>query len=266
MPPRSRASRRPGAHAAGGAHVAGPEVPEPTFAERAKTLVAQSRVGALATNSQKAVGFPFASVMPYSLDREGRPVFLISAMAVHSKNVLADGRSSLLVTAAEASQDPLGAGRVTLIGTVARIHEPEEPMRRAYLERHPSARHWIDYSDFFFARLDVSDSYFVGGFGVMGWIEAADYTAASPDPLAEAAPALLLRLHAEGADCLAAIACRRYGPEVSQPKITAVDRLGFHLRVQASGRVRGCRIAFPAEVRTPEAAWAAVRALADRPS
>jgi hypothetical protein len=52
-----------GKHAGSGA--AQPAVAEPTFAERARTLVYLGRVGSLSTLSRKQQGFPFGSVMPY---------------------------------------------------------------------------------------------------------------------------------------------------------------------------------------------------------
>ena len=84
-------------------------VPEPSFAERARTLLHLNRVGSLSTLSRKRPGFPFGSVMPYALDEAGRPVFLISSMAMHTQNLQQDPRASLLVTQAEAEGDPLGA-------------------------------------------------------------------------------------------------------------------------------------------------------------
>ena len=95
-----------------------PPVPEPTFAERARTLVYLGRVGSLSTLSRKQPGFPFGSVMPYGLDDHGRPIFLISTMAMHTQNLQADSRASLLVTQEDSDGEPLGASRVTLVGNV----------------------------------------------------------------------------------------------------------------------------------------------------
>src|SRR6202158_2136334 len=92
-----------------------PPVPEPTFAERARTLGYFGRIGSLSTLSRKQPGLPFGSVMPYGLDEHGRPIFLISTMAMHTQNLKADPRSSLLVTQDDADGDPLGASRVTLV-------------------------------------------------------------------------------------------------------------------------------------------------------
>src|SRR2546423_15142103 len=107
-------------HAAGPASDQ-PTVPEPSFAERARTLVYISRIGSLSTLSRKQPGFPFGSVMPYGLDEHGRPIFLISTMAMHTQNLQADHRASLLITQADGASDPLGASRVTLVGNVLPI-------------------------------------------------------------------------------------------------------------------------------------------------
>ena len=94
-------------HAGTGAASDQPAVPRPSFAERARALVYLGRIGSLSTLSRKQPGFPFGSVMPYGLDEHGRPIFLISTMAMHTHNLRADPRASLLVTQPDASGDPL---------------------------------------------------------------------------------------------------------------------------------------------------------------
>src|ERR1700746_3124201 len=84
-----------------------PAVPEPAFAERARTLMYLGRIGSLSTLSRKQPGFPFGSVMPYGLDDHGRPIFLISTMAMHSQNLQADPPPSFLVTQQETDGEPL---------------------------------------------------------------------------------------------------------------------------------------------------------------
>src|ERR1017187_5193817 len=110
---------------AGGATSGQSAVPEPSFAERARTLMHLGRIGSLSTLSRKQLGFPFGSFMPFAPDAQGRPIFLISTMAMHTQNLQADARASLFVTEPDASGDPLGAARVTLVGGVSRIPEPE---------------------------------------------------------------------------------------------------------------------------------------------
>jgi putative heme iron utilization protein len=145
-------------------------------------------VATLSTLSRKHPGFPFGSLMPFALDSAGRPIFLISNMAMHTQNLKADPRCSLFVTQASADGDPLGAARATLVGNAVPVPDGEiASARETYLARHENSRYWVDFADFSFLRLEPIDLYYVGGFGVMGWVEAGDYEQAAPDPLAEAA-------------------------------------------------------------------------------
>src|SRR6202158_1100951 len=156
-----------------------PAVSGPSFAVRAPPLMHSGRIGSLSTLSRKQPGFPFGSLMPYALDGQGRPIFLISTMAMHTQNLQADPRASLLVTQADASGDPLGASRVTLMGNVLTIPKPEVPdARKLYLARYANSQYWVDFEDFSFYRMDAVDVYFVGGFGMMGWVSATEYNRA----------------------------------------------------------------------------------------
>ena len=240
-----------GRHAGGGGSPSSEAaIPEPTYAERARTLVHLGRVGSLSTHSKKEPGFPFGSVMPYGLDERGRPIFLISTMAMHTQNVMADQRASLLVTQGGGG-DPLGAGRVTLVGNVIPIRLAElDEAKRLYLERYPNSRHWVDYEDFSFYRLEVVDVYFVGGFGVMGWVTAEDYISAQPDPLADFAAEIIEHMNADHADALVLLARAFASLECSEAAMTSVDRLGFQIRAITPEGPKGARIAFPGEVKT----------------
>ena len=234
-----------------------PRVPEPTYAERARTLAYLVRSGALATLSRKHPGHPFASVMPYPLDEQGQPLVLISAMAMHTQNLQADPRASLLVTQpVEGAQlgepsDPLAAARLTLMGEARSLAAGEAgAARQAYLARHPRAHYWVDFEDFGFWRLDVKDVYFVGGFAAMDWVTASDYREAPPDPLADAAAGILSHMNRDHADALIAYARHFAGEAADEATMVAVDRLGFRLRLRSGERLHGVRIAFPREVRT----------------
>lgn len=229
-----------------------PPVPEPSFAERARTLMHLGRVGSLSTLSRKQPGFPFGSVMPYGLDVHGRPIFLISTMAMHTQNLQADPRASLLVTPADAEGDPLGASRVTLVGNVAQIPELElAGARKLYLARHANSKYWVDFEDFSFYRMDVLDVYYVGGFGVMGWVSASEYDRSQPDPLADSTAEIIQHMNADHKDALILLARKFARVESQKATMTAVDRLGFHVRLETPEGLRGIRIAFLREVNNP---------------
>lgn len=241
-----------GKHAGSGAGSNQPAVAEPTFAERARTLVYLGRIGSLSTLSRKQQGFPFGSVMPYGLDDHGHPVFLISTMAMHTQNVQADPRSSLLVTQPDASGDALGASRVTLLGNVLPVAEPEvAEARKLYLARYANSKYWVDFEDFSFYRMDVVDVYYVGGFGVMGWVSASEYYRGQPDPLADTATEIIQHMNAGHGDALVLLARAFAGIESQEVAMTSVDRLGFHVRLKTQDGTRGARIAFLREVSSP---------------
>ena len=224
------------------------DAPEPGHAERVRTLLESESVGTLATQSVRHPGWPFASVMPFALAENAAPLFLISGMAIHSQNLIADRRASLLVMQSGRDSDPLGSPRATLLGNVRRIEDPSQQLRQAYLARHSSARYWIDFSDFAFFQLEVTDVYFVGGFGVMGWVTADDYRAAEPDPLMDAAAGIIEHMNADHAESLRGIA-RHFGSlEAEEATMVSCDRLGFVLRVKTAEGMKGTRIAFPEPV------------------
>jgi len=227
-----------------------PPVPETSLAERARTLVHLGLIGSLSTHSRKQPGFPFGSVMPYGADERGRPVILISTMAMHTQNLKADPRASLLVAQA-GEVDPLGAARVTLVGEVLPVPEQEAAaVRELYLARYENARYWVEFDDFNFYWMQPADVYFIGGFGVMGWVTVDEYTSAEPDPLADAAAGILRHVNEDHADALVLLAGAAGEAGVEQASMTAIDRLGFHLRLKSGERVYGVRLAFPRSVRT----------------
>jgi putative heme iron utilization protein len=245
-------SRRP-QHAAPASPT--PPVPEPPFAERVRTLLYVARTGTLATHSRKCSGFPFASIMPYGLTPGGEPTFLISSMAMHTQNLAADPRASLLVAQPGWADDPLAGARATLIGEARRLDESEAAgIRDDYLRRHPNARHWVDFDDFAFYALRVVDVYYVAGFGAMGWVDAGDYAVSAADPLVDVEDAIVSHMNADHADALV-VYCRHYaGLDADSATMTGVDRMGFRVRARCGDAMKGVRINFPTEVRSSEAA------------
>ena len=223
------------------------DVPAPSLAERARTLALIGRIGSLSTHSRKFPGFPFGSMMPFAVDELGRPVFFISSMAMHTQNLQQDARASLLITQPDVSDDPLGSARLTLIGT-AKV-APTAEVRDLYLSRYEHARYWQDYTDFAFYRLEVEGVYFIRGFGVMGWVSARDYATSAPDPLAAVGSEIIEHMNADHRDALLSIARYETGETPDEAVMTAVDRLGFHLRLKTGDRIHGRRVAFPREVR-----------------
>lgn len=227
-------------------------VPEPPFAERVRTLVHLGRVGTLSTRLRQHDGAPFGSVAPFGADAAGRPTLLISRLAVHTQNLLADPRASLLVTQPGWDEDPLAGARATLVGRVDLVPDAERAAVRAdYLARHDNARYWVDFGDFAFYRLAIDALYYVAGFGAMGWVEPAEYAAAAPDPLADHAAGMIAHMNEDHADALV-LYCRHFaGVAADAATMTGIDRMGIRVRATVGERLQGVRVNFPRDARTP---------------
>ena len=232
-----------------------PQLPEPSHAERVRTLFSLASSGTLCTLSRKHPGFPFGSMMPYALDPAGRPIFLISNMAMHTQNLKADPRVSLFVARLDTEGDPLGAARATLVGDAEAVPEQQGAAARdLYLARHENSRYWVDFADFTFYRLEPLDLYYVGGFGVMGWVDAQEYTRAKPDPLAPVAAGIIAHMNADHQDSMLLLAHLHAEIEASEAQMTSVDRLGFWLRLKTAQGMKGTRVNFLREVNTAQQA------------
>jgi putative heme iron utilization protein len=154
----------------------------------ARALLRKSTIACLATLQDPDRG-PYASLITVATETDGSPLFLISTLAWHTRNLLADPRASIMVSETAASGDPLDLGRVSLIGAAEKI-EPALAAPR-FLARHPSASFYAGFGDFSFWRLRVDAAHYVGGFGrittfvgakfLLGGAEAALWDAASGD-------------------------------------------------------------------------------------
>jgi putative heme iron utilization protein len=220
-----------------------PDVRAPTHAERARTLVAGESCGALATLALEPAGYPYGSFVTFALDA-GHPVFLISRIAEHTRNLAADARASLLVH--EVGQaDPLANGRVTLIGRAVRLPREVTTARSAFLTVHPQSAYYVDFSDFDFWCLRVEAVRYIGGYGRMSWVDAGEFAQASADPLAPAARGILEHMNADHRKALRLYA-RAFtrASDAEQATMTAIDRHGFEMTIQTPAGIGPARIAF----------------------
>ncbi|MBN4077098.1 DUF2470 domain-containing protein [Mariprofundus ferrooxydans] len=220
-------------------------VARPTHAEGVKTLLHAQNMGTLSTHSSHHDGYPFGSMMPYALDSLDRPLVLISSMAVHTQNILHNSKASLYVAESRAEGESLGTARLTLMGDLQLVRDSDvDAVRECYLSAHPNARHWVDYDDFSFYRMDVAHVYFVGGFGIMGWVNELEYSAAVPDPLMHIAAEVIQHMNDNHADALITLVNHHSDRGADEVRMVGVDRLGFDVKVSVADAVRGLRIAF----------------------
>jgi putative heme iron utilization protein len=139
----------------------------------AKSLIRSGKQGALAT-LVPGTGDPYCSLVNVATAPDASPVLLISGLALHTRNILADPRVSLMIDERRAG-DPLEGARVMIAGRAEKITEEAalEPIRRRYLLRHPSAEAFASFADFAFFRIAVRDVHLVAGFGRIVTLEGA---------------------------------------------------------------------------------------------
>ena len=216
----------------------------------AKRLLRLSRTGALATLDG---GVPLTTLVGVASDWDGAPLFLMSELSRHSRNLDADPRVSLLLTSAGGGGDPLNHPRVTLNGVVRA--RPGEDGRARYVQRNPKAKLYVNFADFSLRRLDVERVHFNGGFGRADALTVADLmTPGDPAALREAEPALLAKATALGDAKLAKLAGG--GRRVWRP--VGLDAEGLDLG--AGGLA--ARVDFEAPALEPQAWWEALERLA----
>jgi len=210
-------------------------VGEPSDAERARTLVVESRTATLSTVAVDSPGTPFGSLVSHASDERGRPLLCLSDLAEHSRNLATDRRASVMVTEA-GDGDPLARGRVTLLGEVTVLDGDE---RAAALQRyravHPDA-FYVEFSDFRVYRMEVGSARYVGGFGRMSWVDAGEYSRAEPDPLRPHRIGIIEHMNDDHADSLLAF-CRVLAgrADTVSARMLDVDRYGFSVLASTAG-------------------------------
>lgn len=221
----------------------------PSAAEEARTVVASTNTGTLATLT--ADGDPWASLITYGL-LGGAPVLCVSNLAEHGRNLAGDPRASIAIVAPTTETDPLANARVTLAGIAERPTGDElTAARQAHLDAVAAAKYYIDYSDFSVWVLRVNRVRWVGGYGRMDSATGADYAAAQPDPVKPKAAGAIARLNADHADALVAMAQKLGGyPDTTAATCTGVDRYGLDLRVTIERGVAYTRVGYPAPIDT----------------
>lgn len=229
----------------------------------AATLMRCARTGALAT-LEKASGTPYASLVTVATEPSGAPVLLISRLALHTQNIAADPRVSLLCdaqsldAARRAEDDPLALGRVTVIGRAERV-EPSV-VRARFLARHPGAAMYVDFPDFAFYRIAVERSHFIGGFGRIVDIPGKDLMIGTEaaNALAAAEGEIVAHMNDDHADALELYATALLGEKPGRWRMTGIDPEGLDL-IADSG---AARLWFEKPVRSPGEVRAALVKLA----
>ena len=145
----------------------------------ARSLISGARFAALAV-IRPGTAAPFVSRIALGTDAAGVPLTLVSSLSQHAAALAAGGEVSVLVGEPGPRGDPLTHPRLTFQATpeaVARDAPEHAALRARWLEAHPKARLYVDFTDFGFVRLRPLSGALNGGFGNAYALDAADLAA-----------------------------------------------------------------------------------------
>ncbi|MGY3693503.1 putative heme iron utilization protein [Bradyrhizobium sp. USDA 3240] len=214
-------------------------------ADLARSLLRRSRQGALAT-LMAGTGDPYCSLVNLASHPDGSPILLISRLALHTKNILADSRVSLMLDE-RAEGDPLEGARIMLAGRAEEAAEAErELVHRRYLGAHPSAEAFVEFKDFSFFVIRPSSAHLVAGFGRIVDLKPAQFLTdlGGAEALLEAEAGAVAHMNEDHREAMNLYATRLLGAESADWLCTGCDPEGMDMQADRNT----LRLDFPERV------------------
>lgn len=196
----------------------------------AKSLLRRSRQGALAT-LMAGSGDPYCSLVNLASHPDGSPILLISGLAVHTRNLLADSRVSLMLDE-RAAGDPLEGARIMLSGHAEPADADKDLLRRRYLNAHPSAEAFVSFKDFSFFRIRPTGTHLVAGFGRIVDLKPEQFLTdlAGAEDLLAAEEGAVKHMNADHRDAMGLYATKLLGAAEGDWRCTGCDPEGLDMQ------------------------------------
>ena len=213
----------------------------------ARRVLRTARTAALATLDPQS-GYPLTTLVNVAADADGSPLMLLSQLALHTRNMTADARVSLLL-AQLGKGDPMAASeRLSVAGRALPCDDPNA--KRRFLARHPKAKLYADFPDFALYRLEIASLHPNGGFARAAQVTRDEVLLdlAGCDGLVAAEESALAQINSDHAEALARLAGRLLGETGGAWRATGLDPEGLDI---VSGE-RVARLVFPEQVRTAD--------------
>jgi heme oxygenase (biliverdin-IX-beta and delta-forming) len=227
----------------------------------ARSLLRRSRQGALATLMAES-GDPYCSLVNVASHPDGSPILLISRLALHTRNILGDGRVSLMLDERVAG-DPLEGSRIMLAGRAEQAADDEMAvLRRRYLNAHPSAEVFVNFKDFSFFRVRPAGAHLVAGFGRIVDLEPSQFLTDISDAAAllEAEQGAVDHMNADHRDAMNLYATKLLGAEPADWRCTGCDPEGIDMQADTMT----LRLDFPRRIVSSAALRQMLKELADQ--
>lgn len=226
-----------------------PSAAQPSPGEAARMLMRRALKASLAT-LETSTGHPYASLVTIATDVDGTPLLLISTLALHTQNLKADARASLLFDGTDSAGDPLAGGRVTVMGRAAKTDRAIA--RERFLARQNHASGYADFPDFAFYELIPERAHFIGGFGRIVDLKPSDLLVdvAEAQDLIAAHGDIVSHMNEDHAPAIELYATELAGETGGPWRMTGLDPEGFDMVCDGVT----CRVPFSAAVKTPDTA------------
>ncbi|XP_019198319.1 PREDICTED: uncharacterized protein LOC109192206 isoform X2 [Ipomoea nil] len=233
-----------------------------------RNLMEQARFAHLCTVMSKMHhrrdGYPFGSLVDFATDPMGHPIFLLSPLAIHTRNLIGEPRCTLVVQVP--GWTGLSNARVTIFGDIYPLPEDQQEWaHKQYIAKHQQgpSQQWANF--YYFRMESISDIYFIGGFGTVAWVDVKEYEALEPDKIAvHGGEQYLKELNAVFSKPLKELLSRE--AEVDDVALISIDSKGTDIRVRQGAQFNIQRMSFEADhsVETLEEAKEAMWKLMDK--
>ena len=217
-------------------------------ARLARSLLRRSRQGALATLMARG-GDPYCSLANVATHADGSPILLVSRLALHTQNILADARISLMLDE-RAEGDPLEGSRIMLAGRAEEASGDDVAiLRRRYLNAHPSAEAFVDFKDFSFFRIRPHAAHLVAGFGRIVDLKPEQFLTEISDAgaLLDAEQGAVEHMNEDHRDAINLYATKLLGADLADWRCTGCDPDGVDMQAETAT----LRLDFPERVTGP---------------
>lgn len=218
----------------------------------ARNLLTSRLHGVLASQSLDMPGYPFGSVVPYSLSPAGWPLLLLSHLAKHTRNLLAAPQCSLTITQA-GEGDIQKLVRLSCLGKMRQLDTVERELAERHFRYYPDSRDYFEQLNFRFFELTPERFYCVGGFGTARWVGVEHLNTPSPFTLTQELE-LLMKLNSDYQPLIT----KQLGMDPSRPvHLCGIDSQGIDLRLDENFH----RLHFPQACQTPEQVESSLKSL-----
>jgi heme iron utilization protein len=233
-----------------------------SLALEAKQFLRSTRSGVLSSFSAKFAGYPFGSVMPFVLGHDCQPIVLISTIAEHTKNILANPKVSLLVFAG--AEDLHANGRLTLIGEATQIDKDDADLMARYCRYFPESTGYLAMHDFQFYRINILQARYIAGFGMMSWMSGEEIVDInqSVKEIAQLETSMIEHMNADHVESMQLYCHHFHQVKPERVHLVGVDSDGFDMEAVIKGEIKMLRINFEAPIVDANSARAAFASLA----